>query len=235
MWRGEEGAHPGFDFGLPNHTMPSPHSGITLQRGFGSDPWNELGLPPTKAAGLPQLRFAANAVFSMWYPWKQIEVEEGVYDFRALDANIDAVVASGWRVGLRLLTARLIDAPAHLHGLGLPTLDHGINFDPIAPRFHAAYLALLEQLRARGYCQNRSVVMVYAGYASHDPGDEYIGPHSPDDVGDPAASYPHVRERLDAWARVCEGATAKVLMGGLSAYGSSLGFGTRNGFVEHYW
>ena len=76
--------------------------------------------------------------------------------------------------------------------------------------------------------------MMYAGYASHDPGDEYIGPHGPEDRGvDPANKYPHVRERLDAWARVCEGVQTKILMGGLSPYGSSLGFGTRNGFVEH--
>lgn len=48
-------------------------------------------------------------------------------------------------------------------------------------------------------------------------------------------TYPHVKQRLDAWADVCDGARFKVLMGGKSPYGSSLGFGTRNGFVEHYW
>ena len=84
----------------------------------------------------------------------------------------------------------------------------------------------------------------YVGYASSSYGDEYIGPSASNDAAnevgsgvavsaDDPASYTHVRERLDKWADVCSGAAHKVLMGGESEYGSSLGFGTRNGFVEH--
>ena len=120
------------------------------------------------------------------------------------------------------------------------TRDGGANYDPADATFHARYLAFLGQMRAHRLCQDPTVVMMYAGYASSSYGDEYIGPHGsevPDaDRGkDPALVYTHVKERLDAWAGVCENATSKVLMGGESAYGSSLGFGTRNGFVEHYW
>ena len=48
-----------------------------------------------------------------------------------------------------------------------------------------------------------------------------------DPNADPAVVYPHVRGRLHAWATTCANATSKVLMGGRSLYGTSLGFGTR--------
>ena len=106
---------------------------------------------------------------------------------------------------------------------------------------------------AYGHARCVRCIYRYAGYASESYGDEYIGPssaasgvdgeRSQQELGsgamiaaDDPASHPHVRERLDKWAEVCSGQDArKVLMGGTSAYGSSLGFGTRNGFVEHYW
>ena len=222
----------GFDFSLPNGTLPSPRGLITLQRGFGAN--GELPNPPTIASQLPRLAFRANSVFCMWLQWRQIEPTQGMYDFSSLDANFGAAVSAGWLVALRLLTARLTDAPAYLAGRGIPTLDHGINYDPADPFFHARYIALLGALKERGYCHNESLAMMYVGYASHDPGDEYIGPHPAGYTGDPAVDYPHVKERLDAWAQVCDGMSrSKMLMGGRSAYGSSLGFGTRNGFVEH--
>lgn len=98
------------------------------------------------------------------------------------------------------------------------------------------------------HAQTRSFMTVNPDLtdASASYGDEYIGPSATNDAApefgsgpviavDDPASYEHVRERLDGWARVCEGVPHKVLMGGESAYGTSLGFGTRNGFVEHYW
>jgi hypothetical protein len=115
---------------------------------------------------------------------------------------------------------------------------------PCAPlfQFHERYLALIDAVAASGLCRNSSVVMMYVGYASASYGDEYIGPSATNDnpeqgsgdidATDPAA-YAHVKQRLDKWADACAGVPHKVLMGGESAYGSSLGFGTRNGFVEH--
>lgn len=160
-----------------------------------------------------------------------------MYRLAALQANYQATIDSGWRFALRLLTSRVAEAPSYLAALGVPTIDGGLNYDPASPPFHARYLALLDAVASIGFCQLQGVVMVYVGYASTSWGDEYIGPHAAEDYGiDPAAKYPHVRERLDAWAATCAGSTRKVLMGGESEYGSAtLGFGTRNGFVEHYW
>jgi hypothetical protein len=45
---------------------------------------------------------------------------------------------------------------------------------------------------------------------------------------------PHVLERLDAWAAITDGIRHKMVMGGYSNHGLSLGFGIRRGFVEHY-
>lgn len=211
-WHGEVGhVQLGYDWGLPNGTVPSPRGLITLQRGFGDN--GELPNPPTVAAKLPRVAFRANHVFGMWLPWNQIETSQGSYNFSSLEANFAAAVSAGWLVALRILTARLTDAPAYLAGRGIPTLDHGVNYDPEDPFFHARYLSLLGALKERGYCQNESLAMMYAGYASHDPGDEYIGPHPPGYKGDPAVDYPHVKERLDAWAEVCDGARHKMLMG----------------------
>ena len=72
---------------------------------------------------------------------------------------------------------------------------------------------------------------MYVGFASSSNGDEGIGPHH---GGDPD-NYPVVIERLNGWAGVCANNAHKMMMGGLSNYGMSLGFGFRNGFVEHYW
>ena len=224
-WLGEPGVRPGFDFGLPNSTVASPKGLLTLRRSF-----DELPNPPTTAASLPSLSFSATAVFCMWVPWKLLEPSQGVYNFAALHANIEATAASGWKFALRMLTARVVDAPSYLSGLGITKIDGGLNYDPAHATYHARYLALLQAIRDHGVCQNETVAMMYAGYASTSYGDEYIGPHPAGYSGDPAMDYTHVKERLDGWADTCAGGNVrKILMGGGSAYGTRLGFGTRNG------
>ena len=223
------GVRPGFDFGLPASTRPSPRGLYALHRTF----W----LSDTPPA-LPRLGFPATAVHSLWVQWRQLEVAEGVYDWAALEAHIAAAQRSGWRVGVRILTSRVAEAPAYLGtGAAIATLYGGASYDPADARFHSRYLALLDALRERRLCQRESTALWFVGYASTSWGDEYIGPHGAghDPSADPATLHPHVRERLDGWARACASATRKVLMGGESLYGTSLGFGTRNGFVEHYW
>ena len=237
-WYADDGgSRIGYDFSLPRFTRPSSRSLLTLRRSF-------LQLPNPPTLQLPQLGFKANAVFDMWVTWRNLEPTAGAYQLDALDANYRAATATGrWKFALRLLTSRVAEAPEYLAGRGIRTIDNGLNYDPLDPIFHARYLALLDALRdGLGLCQRDGLAMLYAGYASTSWGDEYIGPHSTSSSSsssssnyDPAVDYLAVRERLDRWARVCENATGKVMMGGESAYGRGLGFGTRNGFVEHYW
>jgi hypothetical protein len=197
-----------------------------------------------------QMLFRSTPVYSIWATWLQLEPTEGTYNFAPLHANVAEAARRGWKVCLRILTSHIGSAPTYLAGRNISTrytdaanAEAGGSYDPIDPQFHARYLAFLAALGASRLCQNETVVMMYAGYASASYGDEYIGPKHPNATSgtaydpnyDPAALFPHVRERLDAWASVCAGVPSKVLMGGESNYGLSLGFGSRNGFVEHYW
>ena len=221
------GERPGYDFGLPPYTRPASRGLLVLKRTF-------LVLPDPPTVHLPQLAFRANPVYCMWLDWRSIEPTAGSYRLDALMATYEHTIRSGWKFALRLLTSRVAEAPVFLSSMNISTINGGINYDPSSPAFHARYLALLSALRSRGLCQKSDFVMGYVGYASTSWGDEYIGPHADENRGtDPAYKYSHVRERLDAWASLCENATNKVMMGGESAYGRSLGFGTRNGFVEH--
>ena len=231
-WIDREGSAPGYDFSLPPGVRPSPRGLLTLHRTF----W----LWPTPPA-LPHLGFAATPVTALWVQWRQLEPREGEYQLERLEAHIESAAAAGWGVMVRILTARVDEAPSYLEGRGVGTVHGGQSYDPADPIFHARYLTLLSAIRARRVCQRPATRIMYVGYASKSWGDEYIGPHGDDVEGegavadDPAARYRHVRERLDAWAGVCEGVASKVLMGGVSAHGTARGFGTRNGFVEHYW
>ena len=74
---------------------------------------------------------------------------------------------------------------------------------------------------------------LFLGYASPSYGDEGIGPF-PESMAGANDTIQHVRERIDAWASACKGVEDKVIMGGLSNYGFSKGFGIRRGFVEMY-
>jgi hypothetical protein len=223
-WRAEHGSSVfGFDWGLPEDTEPSPRSLITLARTCHY-------LPPTPAP-LPALGFRANAVSHLWITWRQLEPSEGTYAFSRLLAHVEAAAAVGWRVGVRLLTARVAEyAPSYLDGA--PRLADGVNYDPSSARFHSRYLALIAELRKRRLCQHPALALMYVGYASTSYGDEHLGPCGFRCTADPARTYPHVRERLEAWADVCENATTKVMMGGESDHGTALGFGTRNGCAQ---
>lgn len=223
---GSPGIRSGYDWSLPKDTLPARRGLLTMFRTFNLQP-----TPPM----LPTLRFRATAVHSVWVRWKELEPTEGTYDFALLRSTFKATKDQDWLLGLRLLTSRIEYAPSYLSGRS-SVLEGGANYDPADAYFHARYLALLRALKGLDLCSDDAFAVTYVGYASSSLGDEYIGPHGPGALpGDPAVAYPHVRERLDAWASVCAGHANKVMMGGFSAYGAALGFGTRNGFVEHYW
>jgi hypothetical protein len=165
-----------------------------------------------------------------------------MYNFTQLLENVQAAKSRGWSVGIRLITSKDSSAPLYLGatarngsaGYNLTLHDtHGanVNYDPADPIFHARYLAMVAALGNTGLCQDPGVKLMYVGYASPAWGDEGIGPHH----GSDPDQYPHVVQRLNRWRAACSGQEWKMIMGGVSAYGLSLGFGTRNGFVEHYW
>ncbi|MDX1286443.1 MAG: hypothetical protein R3182_15615, partial [Draconibacterium sp.] len=107
------------------------------------------------------------------------------------------------------------------------------NYTPGHPEFHKRYIKFIKALGESGIPHMEEVKGLFLGYASPSNGDEGIGPF-PEKEADANDTIPHVIERIDTWAEVCEGVEHKVFMGGLSNYGFSKGFGIRRGFVEMY-
>jgi hypothetical protein len=227
----------GWDWSLPDHVEPAPKSLVGLQRLIGL----EIDFIPL------ELNFKANAVGLLWVKWRDIEKEEGVYDFSQVIARIKQGNEVGLDVILRILSCSKLrgsghhaissgEAPLWLEERGVPLLsrkdsDDNLNFDPAHPEFHQRYLKLIDELAKAGI--PKMVKAAYVGYASHSFGDEGIGPF-PESEAAKNDALPHVRERLDAFARAFEGMEHKVFMGGSSHYGFAKGFGVRRGFVEMY-
>ena len=209
----------GYDWGLPPGTLPSPRGLLGMQRSFGYVPtppkryyndWPNMHLPfgGPSARVLPrasEMPFRSTPVYSIWATWLQLEPSEGTYNFAPLHANVAEARRRGWKVELRILTSHIGSAAAYLAGRNVSTrytdaanAEMGGSYDPIHPYFHARYLAFLSALGSTGLCQNETVVMMYAGYASSSYGDEYIGPKHPsatfttpyDPNYDPAALFP---------------------------------------------
>lgn len=236
-WIAKEHTVDGWDWSLPDHVEPAATSLVGLQRLIGL----EKDYIPLK------LNFKVNAVGLLWVKWRDIEKEEGMYDFSKMIAKIRQGKEAGLEVSLRILTCsksrgtgpRAInngEAPLWLEGHGVPLLpqtdsDDNLNFDPAHPEFHRRYLKLIDEMAKAGI--PAMVRAAYVGYASHSLGDEGIGPFKESEAAKNDA-LPHVRERLDAFAAAFKGMEHKVFMGGSSHHGFAKGFGVRRGFVEMY-
>jgi len=226
---------------LPSSVTPSPNGYLLLARG-GRSPEQDAA----QIAALETPTFKTNAAIDLWCRWKDYEPDEGQFNFTPLLENIQAAKAKGWLVGIRFITSEAERAaPLYLgnrsrngsagYDLTKDYTEKGsVNYDPADPTFHARYLALVDAIAQTDICQDSSVKVMYVGYASGSWGDEDIGPRIAGDDNF-ADTFPHVIERLNAWAAACSGNEGKMIMGGPSAHGTSLGFGMRAGFVEHYW
>lgn len=237
QWISKEHTIDGWDWSLPDHVEPAAKSLVGLQRIIGL----EKDYIPLN------LNFKANGVGLLWVKWRDIEAVEGIYDFSKVIARIRQANEAGLDVTLRILTnskSRGVgpkaisngEAPLWLEDRGVPLLprkDPGdnLNFDPAHPEFHQRYLKLIDEVAKMGI--PKMVKAAYVGYASHSLGDEGIGPFKESEAAKNDA-LPHVRERLDAFARAFKGMEHKVFMGGSSHYGFAKGFGVRRGFVEMY-
>ena len=236
-WIAKEHTVDGWDWSLPDHVEPAARSLVGLQRLIG-----------LKEDYIPlNLNFKANGVGLLWVNWRDIEKEEGVYDFSRIIARIRQGREAGLEVILRILTCSKSrgtgakatgggEAPLWLEKHGVPLLpqndsDDNLNFDPAHPEFHRRYLKLIDEMAKAGI--PAMVRAAYVGYASHSFGDEGIGPFKESEAAK-NDGLPHVRARLDAFAAAFKGMEHKVFMGGSSHYGFAKGFGVRRGFVEMY-
>ncbi len=236
-WITKEHTIEGWDWSLPDHVKPAEKSLVGLQRLMGL---NKDYIPL-------DLNFKANGVGLLWVSWRDIEAEEGVYDFSKVISRIKQGNEAGLDIILRILTCSKSrgngpkavnggEAPLWLEKYGVSLLpqknkSHNLNFDPAHPEFHKRYIKLVDAMAEAGI--PKMVKAAYVGYASHSLGDEGIGPFKESEA-EKNDAMPHVRERLDVWHRAFKGMEHKVFMGGSSHYGFEKGFGVRRGFVEMY-
>ena len=218
----------GWDWSLPDDVTPAPSSKLMFARN------NQLGL--TKVEKLPDVNFSCNPVVTYWLNWKEMEPTNDNYKWDDLKTVLDACKAKGYKMVIRFMTCRVErSAPTWFADLGISKTTHktgDVDYDPADPVFHQHYLDFIADFGASGIPARDDVVGLYVGYSSKSWGDEGIGPlHNKPDGND---AYPHVIERLDAWAAITTGIRHKMVMGGSSNHGFSLGFGLRRGFVEHY-
>jgi hypothetical protein len=226
-WVNNDGVVIGWDWSLPNFVKPPKQSTFSLLR---------TGLSTTELNKLQKPGFPCKPSVAFWISWKDLEAVQGTFTFSQLISNIKLASGKGYQSIVRIHSSATIFAPAWVGNLGIATFpDKKVtNYDVKDPRFHALYLKLVEAIGKSGIPQMPEVTGLYVGYASGSYGDEGIGPYSGSDGRAKNDTVKHVRERLEAWAKITKGVEYKVFMGGESYYGQSLGFGIRRGFVEHY-
>ena len=230
-WISKDVVIKGWDWSLPDFVQPAPKSNLCVFRVF--------GLNKEKLYNLPKVNFKSNPVVAHWVNWKDLEPDEGKINFKPLIENIKLAQAKGYKSIVRIHFSSLSFAPDWLKKYNIPIRKENTpkpmmtNYEVSNPEFHKRYLNFIDALGKSQIPQMESVAGLFLGYASPSNGDEGIGPY-PENMADANDTIPHVRERIEAWAKACEGVEGKVIMGGLSQYGQSKGFGIRRGFVEMY-
>jgi hypothetical protein len=222
-WRTQNDIIDGWDWSLPPDTPPSP-------RGLFCTIRNPVARRPFENMSKSDLPITFTA--TLWVRWKELEPEEGKYNFDDIKDRIIQAKNADYAVTLRILSSQVDAAPKWIekYNLTIPP-DQGkfVSYDVSHPEFHKRYLKLVEALGKSGIPQMDNLMGAYVGYVSRSHGDEGIGPHGKD-----PDTVPHVIERLDAWAKAFKGMEYKVYMGGESNHGFKSGFGIRRGFVEKY-
>ena len=231
LWIGKDTVTSGWDWSLPEFVQPSPVSNLCIAR--------NSGLGKNKIEKLPEINFPSNPVISHWVKWRDLEPEEGKINFNPLIGNIKLASDKGYGSVVRIHFSAIDFAPEWIKKYNIPIRKENkenpikTNYTPGHPEFHKRYIKFITALGESGIPQMEEVKGLFLGYASPSNGDEGIGPH-PEKEADANDTIPHVRERIDTWAKACKGVEYKVFMGGLSNYGFSKGFGIRRGFVEMY-
>lgn len=230
LWIVSDSVDDGWDWSLPPGITPAPESKLMFAR--------NNNLSSKQVNNLPAVNFSCNPVVTYWLNWKDLEPTIDNYKWNELKNVLDGCKAKGYKSVIRIMTCRVErSAPVWMRDLGVSTKTHEngeIDFDPADPTFHQHYLDFVADFGASGIPARDDVVGLFVGYSSKSWGDEGIGPIKGE--SDPSSNdgVPHVIERLDAWAAITDGIRHKMVMGGYSNHGFSLGFGIRRGFVEHY-
>jgi hypothetical protein len=217
---------------LPANVKPASKSNLCIAR--------NSGLKTDLLSNLPEIKFPCNPVVAHWVNWGLLEPEEGKINFQPLIDNIKLASERGYGSIVRIHFSATTFAPEWIKKYNIPIRKENsknppkvTNYEISHPEFHRRYLRFIDALGKSGIPQMNEVKGLFLGYASPSYGDEGIGPF-PESMAGANDTIHHVIERIDAWAAACKGVEGKVIMGGLSNYGFSKGFGIRRGFVEMY-
>ncbi len=230
-WINKDTILSGWDWSLPAFVMPAAKSNLCIARNG--------GLGREKIEKLPKVNFPCNAVIAHWVNWSLLEPEEGKINFQPLITNIKLASQKGYGSIVRIHFSAIDFAPDWIKKYNIPIRKETrpnpkkTNYEVSHPEFHKRYLKFIDALGKSGIPQMEEVKGLFLGYASPSNGDEGIGPY-PESMSGANDTIQHVIERIDAWVGACKGVEDKVIMGGLSNYGFSKGFGIRRGFVEMY-
>lgn len=209
----------GWDWSLPPETEASDIGYLVVRR---YSAYTGSGTVPYIANPID-----ANVVVAFWIRWKELEPQEGAYNFEDLINAINQFYENqGVKSIIRIMPYRKSDAPNWTAAYAMETQMDGNteNFNPADSLFRSFYLKIIDKMGELDIAANPGVAGIYVGNASASNGDEGIGNDT----------LPETIEKLDAFAAACAGNERKVFMGGPSEYGFSLGFGMRNGFIENY-
>lgn len=232
VWNSKDNIHESWDWSLPPDVKPAKKSNLCIAR--------NSGLKTELLKNLPKIKFPCNPVVAHWVNWRLLEPEEGKIDFQPLIDNIKLASEKGYGSIVRIHFSATTFAPDWIKKYNIPIRKENsknppkvTNYEISHPEFHKRYLRFIDALGKSGIPQMNEIKGLFLGYASPSYGDEGIGPF-PESMAGANDTIQHVRERIDAWVSACKGVEYKVIMGGLSNYGFSKGFGIRRGFVEMY-
>ncbi len=241
-WNETDHTVDGEDWSLPSWVRAAPYSGIAI---------NAKKLGPD---------FPGRLQKTVRTSWREIETEEGAYDFgplreRILQASEGGKYAVKMGVGASVWETRYFKsledrtvvrapigtAPRWLREYDIDLIEERpnksipfqvVNMDIYAPEYHRRYLQLVAALGESGIPQMAEVDLCYLHLRSASRGEEGVGPKP----GDPRRGI--YEERLKAWAAAFRGVQYKLCNVSAKeedlALCLELGMGQRNGFVEHY-
>ena len=235
-WRTADAVIDGWDWSLPPGVKPVPYSGVKYHDREGR-------------------RLPGNRIVSVRSSWRELEPDEGTFDFEPLrDAlrNLPEdcvgaelhVYASVWETRY-LGTDRVTGATAPqwlVDKYNIPIIPEKpktnigtpfqvVNLDIWHREYHKRYLRFVEAFGKSGIAQMEEVMLSYVHGRSSSRGEEAGGRYE-------GRALECMLQRIEAWAKAFKGVEHKLAWVGNSgpvlerAY--ELGMGQRNGFVEMY-
>lgn len=233
-WRTADDIIDGWDWSLPPGVEAVPYSGVKY--------YDKAGRT-----------IPGNRIISVRSSWRELEPEEGHFDFEPLREKLRNLPEDCAGAELHMYasvyetrylnTGKITPGTAPLwltEQYGIPIVEETpktnlatpfqvVNLDIWDERYHQRYLKFVEGFGSSGIAQMPEIMLSYVHGRSSSRGEEAGGRYE-------GRALECMKERMAAWARAFEGVEYKLAWVGNSGeildYAYELGMGQRNGFVE---